>query len=446
MEKQVKIRKNDYNKNFSFVKFFLSLLIVVLGIYIINDNPKLVKNILGYNKSITDERKVNDANLIEKEESKIKSETPSTITDYYFYGNHFNIKGNIQIEDNFNITNVNLLLESDNYTYSYPMKFSIISEGITFYAGEYLNNGIILDNLNLGNYTFYIEVIVNNEKKYYEVENNTNILDTVYYTVYKDNKNNKIKIETDAQKMSLNVSENKDEVYDIVIDPGHGGKDEGACFNKVCETDYTLVLSNLLKEHLEKLGYKVALTRNSDTYLEKYGQDSRVELAYKSKAKLLMSIHLNSSSIAYDGFEIYTSSNLDLSLARQMVNKLTEQNVLPASNNTSFRIEPGIYTRTFSSSDVKDINDDVLVPYTNISTKTNYYFMIRETGGYMTGAYVDGQENKGENIYRNSNVGIESYIYEVGYINNQDNVNSINKHKDKNMKAIAQAIDEYFKG
>ena len=56
----------------------------------------------------------------------------------------------------------------------------------------------------------------------------------------------------------------------IVLDPGHGGSDEGASSNtnkKSKEKTYTLKTAKELKKLLEKKGATVTMTRNSDTYV-----------------------------------------------------------------------------------------------------------------------------------------------------------------------------------
>ena len=51
-----------------------------------------------------------------------------------------------------------------------------------------------------------------------------------------------------------------EEVYDIVIDAGHGGKDVGEKSGTFTEAGITLEYANLLKQSLEEKGYKVKLT------------------------------------------------------------------------------------------------------------------------------------------------------------------------------------------
>src|SRR5690606_8956019 len=62
----------------------------------------------------------------------------------------------------------------------------------------------------------------------------------------------------------------------ILIDPGHGGIDGGAKSKSgVIEKDINLQISLKLKDILEKKGYKVYLTRESDQGLEQKGSTIR---------------------------------------------------------------------------------------------------------------------------------------------------------------------------
>ena len=51
-----------------------------------------------------------------------------------------------------------------------------------------------------------------------------------------------------------------DNVYDIVIDPGHGGMDPGANKNGHTETEFNMEIANKMKVKLEEYGFKVKLT------------------------------------------------------------------------------------------------------------------------------------------------------------------------------------------
>lgn len=90
----------------------------------------------------------------------------------------------------------------------------------------------------------------------------------------------------------------------ILIDPGHGGIDGGACSNDgVCEKNINLNISLRLEELLAQDGYKVILTRKEDeglytegkTVREKKIEDlnKRVSLKKDTECDLFVSIHLN---------------------------------------------------------------------------------------------------------------------------------------------------------
>ena len=84
--------------------------------------------------------------------------------------------------------------------------------------------------------------------------------------------------------------------------------------------------------------------------------------------------------------------------------------------------------------------------YYNITTSTPYLYMIRETGGRITNAFVDGRNTKYEaNPYYNSNIGVEAYLLELGYINNYNDLKIIMNEKNNYIKAIANSIDKYMK-
>ena len=68
--------------------------------------------------------------------------------------------------------------------------------------------------------------------------------------------------------------------------------------------------------------------------------------------------------------------------------------------------------------------------------------MIRETGGYLTGAYVDDSnpDKVGVNPYYKNNIANESYLLELGYLSNQSDLDILIKNKDKLANAISDAI------
>ena len=89
----------------------------------------------------------------------------------------------------------------------------------------------------------------------------------------------------------------------IILDAGHGATDEGAKVNALMEKRLTLTTSLLVRHHLEKLGYRVIMTRTKDIYLS---LPRRVAIANKTKGSLFVSVHFNSSPrTEAQGIEIF---------------------------------------------------------------------------------------------------------------------------------------------
>ncbi|MDR2539707.1 MAG: N-acetylmuramoyl-L-alanine amidase [Chlamydiales bacterium] len=111
----------------------------------------------------------------------------------------------------------------------------------------------------------------------------------------------------------------------VVLDAGHGGKDNGASFGNFLEKRVNIVTALLTKKHLENLGYRVIMTRSKDIFVP---LDRRVEIATRVKADVFVSIHFNSSTNRLaEGIEVYYySSN---SLPRNRASMQLAKYVLP---------------------------------------------------------------------------------------------------------------------
>jgi N-acetylmuramoyl-L-alanine amidase len=91
----------------------------------------------------------------------------------------------------------------------------------------------------------------------------------------------------------------------VVIDPGHGGHDQGTASPKgLLEKDLVLdVALRLGKLIEEKMGSEVILTRTDDTFIP---LQERTDIANRKKADLFISIHANSSPVPrVAGIETY---------------------------------------------------------------------------------------------------------------------------------------------
>jgi N-acetylmuramoyl-L-alanine amidase len=93
---------------------------------------------------------------------------------------------------------------------------------------------------------------------------------------------------------------------DVLIDPGHGGKDRGThADGKVTyeEKSLTLMTSRVVARYLTEMGYRVSLTRREDKFVD---LKERVRIAERQHPKLFVSIHYNSApSVKAHGIEIF---------------------------------------------------------------------------------------------------------------------------------------------
>ena len=203
-----------------------------------------------------------------------------------------------------------------------------------------------------------------------------------------------------------------------------------------------------LKEALEKEGIKVKLTRETNSGIDHYGEGSRTGIPYEVKAKLMFSIHFNSSDYANQkGVEIYRAYNSTNDFAKSLADNIVKEVGTVYSNNSENKVIDGVYMRVYSPKDIKSLENDAkknnYEPYV-LTDHVTYYYFIRETGGIMTNAFSDGRNPKYKaNPYRDSNQAVEAYLCELAYISQKDDLNSILNNKEKYVEALKKSILTY---
>ena len=96
----------------------------------------------------------------------------------------------------------------------------------------------------------------------------------------------------------------------IVIDAGHGGRDNGCCGTTtgVTEKEINLAIAKKLEKQLKDFGFNVVLTRTSDdglynanaTNFKTSDMEKRIEIIEKAKPDFVISIHQNSYPNAHE--------------------------------------------------------------------------------------------------------------------------------------------------
>ncbi|MGN5650599.1 SH3 domain-containing protein [Bacillus sp. Brlt_9] len=190
----------------------------------------------------------------------------------------------------------------------------------------------------------------------------------------------------------------------VWLDAGHGGVDAGAVNGSNYEKDLTLSYSNKVKQKLEQMGYKVAVTRNGDTscvipYELNADLKCRVDKSLAAKSDVFVSIHINSALPGAWGTESYYNSTNDYD---------GTVNAQPAKSLALANAIHNRYQPAFGSPDRHVKN-------------SNLYVLRR---------------NK-----------VPATLLEVGFISDSRDLNKMKNptHQDGVAKAIAQGIDDYFK-
>lgn len=141
----------------------------------------------------------------------------------------------------------------------------------------------------------------------------------------------------------------------VAVDPGHGGKDPGACGPKgLYEKDVALKVALKFRDRLIAEGAKVVMTRDRD--IRPAGDDAsprddlqkRCDIANSFGADVFISIHLNGAGNLAHGFEILyaTGSKKGILLAKLIRSRFSEEFPDHANRGAkadSSRYKSGIY-------------------------------------------------------------------------------------------------------
>ena len=402
--------------------------------------------------------------LIRGKSYEINAVGEAEVTKFYIYGTTLAIEGLLNYEMSIEEeADVKLVFINSKEETFYDLLCHYEFGNLYFTTSSYLNEGINLEGLVPKNYQIFLSI----NGEYYALINESNYENVDYYTISNNNRTNYFNFLFKKTKILLNGGYRTKEymvlkwkkmkipkdVYDVTIDPGHGGIDPGAgAMVNVKESEQVLEISKLLKMKLENLGLKVKLTREGD-YIpgnrntnDPYGKDGRVNVSYETKSKFLLSVHLNSDYTLLDvgGVEIYTPNDVNYSFAYSLASSIVEKANTKYSFKEPDKIMNGVYYRYLNNKDIiegkKSALNDGYEAYP-IQSNTPYYFILRETGGIMTKAYVDGRDSRvQENAYRNANFGAESYLLELGYLVYSKDLENIKTNKGGYVDGISEAL------
>lgn len=135
----------------------------------------------------------------------------------------------------------------------------------------------------------------------------------------------------------------------IVIDPGHGGADNGASgLNNTNEKELNLIVSKMVGEILSMLDFDVHFTRtedispgNTEKFIKKNDLVFRTEFAKKFDDPIFVSIHMNKFGVEkYSGTQVFYSKNNPLSEAMAIKVQKAVRLLLQPSNTREVKKVP----------------------------------------------------------------------------------------------------------
>lgn len=153
------------------------------------------------------------------------------VNEFFTYGTCFNVSGVLSGVSKDNFESVKLYItDGKEYEKTYKLDGEIKDGNLTITTENELNTGLKLDDLTPGEYVVLIRLKLNNSvnPKYYSLSNKSEYGDIEYYTITKDNSNNKVNIgfknktydEHEYSYLGIEVAnaEKPEDVYDIVLD------------------------------------------------------------------------------------------------------------------------------------------------------------------------------------------------------------------------------------
>jgi N-acetylmuramoyl-L-alanine amidase len=220
----------------------------------------------------------------------------------------------------------------------------------------------------------------------------------------------------------------------IVLDPGHGGIDNGAVARSgEMEKDIVLQFTLLLRDELERSGkYRVVMTRTDDTFIPLV---DRVRMARIRQASLFVSIHADAIKRGEGEAQGATVYTLSETASDAEAGRLAEsENRADVIAGIDMSHEPG---------DVADI----LIDLAQRETKAfSLHFAKTLVGDLKKVARMHKNPMKSAGFKVLKAPDVPAALIELGYVSSKDDLKQLTSGawQSKTASAIGKAIDSFF--
>lgn len=220
----------------------------------------------------------------------------------------------------------------------------------------------------------------------------------------------------------------------VIIDPGHGGIDNGTQADSgESEKNIVLDFAKALRDRIEKGGkYRVVMTRDDDTFIP---LAERVTIARRHKAALFLSIHadaLPKGEGDAQGATVYTLS--DTASDSEAAKLADAENKADLIAGINFTEEP---------TDVADILIDLVHRETKAFSSRFARTLVREMRT-VARLHKNPLKSAGFRVLKAPDV--PSVLLELGYVSNKADLQLLvnDKWRSRTVSSVAQAVDLFF--
>ncbi len=219
----------------------------------------------------------------------------------------------------------------------------------------------------------------------------------------------------------------------VVIDPGHGGPDNGTQWDGASEKTLVLAFALALRERIEKSGkYNVVMTRTDDTFIP---LDDRVKFARNHSASLFVSVHADAlprHEGDAQGASIYTLS--DRASDAEAERLAETENRADAIGGVNLTEEP---------TEVADILIDLARRETRTFSNRFAHLLMGDMKT-VTRMHKNPLKSAGFRVLKAPDV--PSVLVELGYVSNKDDLEHLlsDTWRSRTVGAVAHAIDAFF--
>lgn len=229
------------------------------------------------------------------------------------------------------------------------------------------------------------------------------------------------------------INAQSEDLFVVVLDAGHGGRDPGTSGKFSKEKDVALKITLKVGKYIEEnlSDVKVVYTRKTDVYPELH---ERSELANKVKADLFMSIHVN----GIKGESAYGTSTYVMGLHKN------EENLAVAQLENSFIMKEENYKEKYAGFDPKSPES-----YIRISLEQNAYMELSlQLASNIQDQFANRANRKNRGVHQAGFVVLwqttmPSVLIETGFLTNPTEEKFLNSEYGQDL--IASAIYRAFR-